>query len=61
MFLIDQAGVLAVLGKFTRGSQRKQVFILEIPQAANTTLQMLYSSNFSVILQEFIESGAKDI
>lgn len=60
-FLIDRVGGLPAVGKLPRGSQGKQVFILESPQAANTTLQMLYSSNFSVILQEFIESGAKDI
>ncbi|MDR6195677.1 hypothetical protein [Siphonobacter sp. SORGH_AS_0500] len=60
-FGIDQVGGLPAVGKFPRGSQGKQVFILESPQAANTALQAFYSYGQSVIIQEFIEAGGKDI
>lgn len=60
-FLIKQVGGLPSVGKLPRGSQGKQVFIMESPQAANTTLQTFFSIGQDVIIQEFIETGAKDI
>lgn len=60
-FLINKVGGLPAVGKLPRGSQGKQVFILESPQAANTTLQTFFATGQDVIIQEFIETGAKDI
>lgn len=60
-FLMKKVDGLPVVGKLPRGSQGKQVFILESPQAANTTLQTFFSTGQDVIIQEFIETGAKDI
>jgi ribosomal protein S6--L-glutamate ligase len=60
-FLIDLVGGLPAIGKLPRGSQGKQVFIMESEVGANTTLQTLYSLKQNVIIQQFIESGAKDI
>ena len=60
-FLIKQIGGLPAVGKLPRGSQGKQVFIMESPQSANTTLQTFFSIGQDVIIQEFIETGAKDI
>jgi ribosomal protein S6--L-glutamate ligase len=60
-FLIKKIGGLPAVGKMIRGSQGNGVFILETPQAANTSLQSFYNLNASMKLQKFIESGATDI
>lgn len=60
-FLIDLVGGLPAVGKLPRGSQGKQVFIMESEVGANTTLQTLYSLKQNVIIQQYIENGAKDI
>ena len=60
-FLIKKIGGLPAIGKMIRGSQGKGVFILETPQAANTSLQSFYNLNVSMKLQKFIESGSTDI
>lgn len=60
-FLISKVGGLPSIGKLLRGSQGVGVFMLETPQAANTTLESLYRLNASLLLQKFVESGAKDI
>jgi ribosomal protein S6--L-glutamate ligase len=60
-FLIELIGGLPAVGKLPRGSQGKQVFIMESEVSANTTLQTLYSLKQNVIIQQYIESNAKDI
>lgn len=60
-FLINKVGGLPAIGKLLNGSQGIGVFLLETPQAANTTLESLYRLNANVKLQKFIQTGAKDI
>ena len=60
-FLIDLVGGLPAIGKLPRGSQGKQVLMMESEVGANTTLGLLYSLKQNVIIQQFIENGAKDI
>jgi ribosomal protein S6--L-glutamate ligase len=60
-FLIGKVGGLPSIGKLLKGSQGIGVFMLETPQAANTTLESLYRLNASLLLQKFVESGSKDI
>ncbi len=60
-FLIDKVGGLPTVGKATRGSQGKAVFIMETPLAANTTLQTFLNGKAeSIIIQQFIESSANN-
>lgn len=60
-FLIEKVGGLPTVGKATRGSQGKAVFIMETPLAANTTLQTFLNGNAeSIIIQQFIESSANN-
>lgn len=60
-FLIKKVGGLPAIGKLINGSQGIGVFILETPQATNTTLESLYRLNANVKLQKFIKAGSKDI
>jgi ribosomal protein S6--L-glutamate ligase len=60
-FLIEKVGGLPTVGKATRGSQGKAVFIMETPLAANTTLQTFLNGKAeSIIIQQFIESSANN-
>ncbi|HEV7348408.1 RimK family alpha-L-glutamate ligase [Telluribacter sp.] len=60
-WLIDKTGGLPTIAKLLRGSQGVGVFILETPQAANTTLESFYKLEASIKLQQFIDAGSKDI
>ena len=60
-WLIDKTGGLPTIAKLLKGSQGVGVFILETPQAANTTLESFYKLEASIKLQQFIDAGSKDI
>jgi ribosomal protein S6--L-glutamate ligase len=60
-FLISKVGGLPAIGKLLNGSQGVGVFILETPQAANTTLESLYRLKANIKIQKFVRAGSKDI
>lgn len=60
-FLIKKVGGLPAIGKQLTGSQGKNVFILESPRAANSTLESMYAGNMNILIQQFIEAGNTDI
>ena len=60
-FLINKVGGLPAIGKLINGSQGVGVFILETPQAANTTLESLFKLKANIKIQKFVKAGSKDI
>ncbi|MDX2188835.1 MAG: RimK family alpha-L-glutamate ligase [Bacteroidota bacterium] len=60
-FLFEKLGGLPCVGKLLQGSQGKGVMMFETPLAANTSLESFAKVKIEVLLQEYIEGGAKDI
>jgi ribosomal protein S6--L-glutamate ligase len=60
-FLVEKVGNLPAVAKTIRGSQGVGVMILRDAEQTNTSLEAFYNLNVNLVLQSFIESGAKDI
>ncbi len=60
-WLIEQVGGLPAVCKVLRGSQGVGVMILESKLQTNTTLQTFYKQRTKLLLQEFIDSDARDV
>ena len=60
-FLVDKVGGLPAVAKTLTGSQGKGVFILRDEEQTNTSLEAIYNLEVDLLLQSFVESGAKDI
>jgi ribosomal protein S6--L-glutamate ligase len=60
-FLIEKIGGLPAVGKLLSGSQGKGVMILESALQTNTSLESFAKVEVDLLLQEYIEAGAKDI
>jgi ribosomal protein S6--L-glutamate ligase len=60
-FLVDKVGGLPCVAKTLTGSQGKGVFILRDEEQTNTSLEAIYNLDVDLLLQGFVESGAKDI
>ena len=60
-FLVEKVGNLPAVAKTIRGSQGVGVMILRDAEQTNTSLEAFYNLNVDLVLQSFVESGAKDI
>ena len=60
-FLIDKIGGLPAIAKLLVGSQGKGVMILESALQTNTMLESFNKVEIDLLLQQYIEAGAKDI
>lgn len=60
-FLVNKIGGLPAVAKTLTGSQGKGVFILRDAEQTNTSLEAIYNLEVDLLLQSFVESGAKDI
>ena len=59
-FLVKKIGGLPAVAKLLSGSQGKGVMILESATQTNTSLESFHKVEVDLLLQSFIESGAKD-
>lgn len=60
-FLTEKIGGLPAIAKLIQGSQGKGVMILNDATQTNTSLESFHKVEVDLVLQQFIESGAKDI
>ena len=60
-WMIDQIGGLPAIAKMLRGSQGIGVIPLESKLQTNATLESFYKNNTKILLQQYIDVGAKDI
>lgn len=60
-WLIDKIGGLPAIAKTLKGSQGIGVVPLKDPEQTNAMLQSFYKSQVNLLLQQYIEAGARDI
>jgi ribosomal protein S6--L-glutamate ligase len=60
-FLVEKIGGLPAIAKLLVGSQGKGVMILESALQTNTMLESFNKVEIDLLLQQYIEAGAKDI
>jgi len=60
-WMLEQIGGLPCIAKMLYGSQGIGVIPLESKLQTNATLQSFYKSKTKILLQQYIDSGAKDI
>jgi len=60
-FMIDKIGGLPAIAKMLQGSQGIGVIPLESKLQTNATVQSFYKNKNKLLLQQYIEGGAKDI
>lgn len=60
-FIVDKLGGLPIVAKTLSGSQGVGVMICKDAEQTNTSLESFHKLEVDVLLQRYIESGAKDI